>query len=83
MKNENTNPYFSPAAVAFLSVKSLGEVMTDLELDTFTGYAKDAGLWNNLEKSKENYTLFVPSEEAFASKSRPDGWCCTVHSHCL
>ncbi len=51
-------------------MKSLGEVAADLELDTFTDYAKKAGLWRTLEGSvKENYTLFAPSEEAFASKT--------------
>ena len=52
-----------------LSVKSLGEVMGDLQLDTFSDYAKRVGLWRTLDVNVwEEYTVFVPSDDAFSSK---------------
>lgn len=49
------------------SVKSLGEVAKDLKLNTFASKARTSGLWRRLEgDSKDSYTVFAPSDDAFA-----------------
>ena len=51
------------------SVKSLGDIIAELDMGKFTEYAQQAGLQEILSgEAPGNYTVFVPSPEAFDGK---------------
>lgn len=53
------------------SVKSIGEVLSELNLHQFVEYAQQAGMANILDaESDEKFTIFAPSAEAFSRLTR-------------